>query len=184
PAAQHRRVDHRVTGPGGRREVLGEVAVAAAVQHERGALRHEPVLVQVRRHRGDARDPEVPRRQVVRPPGQHQTADARVDVEVDAARGAARGDVLDRVDGAARVAGCADDGEGDPAARGRDVVERGEQVGGVHRTGARVDRHLDEVEAQVGGRLAEGRVRRGGQHQGETCVTAGGARTVAGRLDG
>src|SRR5690606_4592345 len=118
------------------------------------------------------------------PPGQHQTADARVDVEVDAARGAARGDVLDRVDGAARVAGCADDGEGDPAARGRDVVERGEQVGGVHRPGARADRHLDEVEAQVGGRLAEGRVRRGGQHQGETCVTAGGARTVAGRLDG
>ena len=108
--------------------------------------------MRVGRHRGDAREPEVERRhrgaEPLRP-REHEAAEAGVDVAADAALARELGELLDRIDDAVGEARRrADDDRcvaGDRRAGGVDV---GAQIVGA-------DRHLDELHAEVAGRLVE-----------------------------
>ncbi|GMA89685.1 hypothetical protein GCM10025869_02140 [Homoserinibacter gongjuensis] len=152
---QQRRVDDGIAGPARRGEELVPLSVASALQHDRGAFGGVAVLVQVGAHARHAGHAEVPRGQRgargIRPERQHETPDARVDVQRDA-RGIGRGGHLD--DGVER-------GEGVVGGREHDerdvVVEAGHDI--RCRDGAiGCDGHEIEREVEVRGRLLERRV--------------------------
>ena len=173
--AEHRRVHDRIPGPPRRREVLGALTVAPALQEHRGALRRVPELVQVGAHTRDAGHLEVPGRGLE--PRQDPAADARVDVAGDSALGSRGRNLLDRVESCEGVARGRDDDERDILAH--PVDERRSGTGSVL-----PDRHEFEVEVEVVRSLLECRVRRDRREQpGPAGIRMCGTPGVARGLD-
>ncbi len=143
-------------------EHLVPIEVVVAVEHERRALVGVPVLVDVGRHRGDALDVEAPgpdRLAELLPPRQQPSAEARVDVAARPAGRGQRGQLVDGIDDAERIAGSRTDDE-----RAAFVDDRGHRVDVGTAVGA--VRHADLLDVEVVARLGERRMRGVGTHEG------------------
>ena len=147
--------------------------VGIGMQQQRRTLGCVPVLVQVGRQTGHARNPEVEGLGVRAPPRQGETAEARVDVQRDTGVEGDPTEDLDGIDASGRIV------------RGGGHQQEGVVAdGGGHRFrcgrgGVWVDAEPDEPDTEQLGRFEKSGVR-GGRHHHRTA-TGGITGVVAGR---